>query len=122
METEPTLKDVLQAVHALGARIDDVEVSLVTRIGGVESSLGARIDGVETSLGAKIDAVDERVEGLATHVDERFAESEHRMMDFMDRRVGQSEARLEVKIGKLVGVLEKKQILTSSEASDVIRT
>lgn len=56
-----------------------------------------------------LDALHEVADALSKHVDDRLVETRHEMKDFVDRRIGNVEA----KIGTLVDVLEKKKVLTA---------
>lgn len=62
----------------------------------------------------------EGFQAMSQHIDQRIAESEHRMQDFVDRRIEQSETRLERKIGTLVDVLERKEVISPQDARKVI--
>lgn len=57
---------------------------------------------------------------VSTEITQKIAESEHRMKDFVDRRIEQSETRLERKIGTLVDVLERKEVISPQDARKVI--
>ncbi len=120
-----TIEDVITLVTEgfknVNTRFDKVETDVAElkgRVIGVEQQVASlQKQGVDVIN--RLEVVEESVSGIATHMDKRFDQFMPVVAskDFVERKVeGQS-----TKTHVLVNILKEKSVLTSQEATDVIR-
>lgn len=98
MMSEPTIKDVLQAIHGMNQKIDQVEQNLNKRIIQVEQNLNERINQVEHNLTERINYVEQAV---------REIRNDHNEIGYIQDRLLEQD--------KMIWRIRKKLKMTSGE-------